>query len=192
MLAPQILSVDEAEKILGFTPLGFTYDVGHGEATAMTDRIRRLAAALDRDVERNASRSFLFVPINQDRELSFMLIQLAGELERLGRYVQVVLPAQVTGAPLDRPLRQSVDSDTSGIVLVAALPLTQDAETELLAASCDVIVLAVQAGVSTKSELRGSLRALERIQPRAVAAMVTGVMPPSPVSFHWSRRESQS
>jgi polysaccharide biosynthesis transport protein len=192
MLAPQILSADEAEKILGFTPLGYTYDLGRGEATAITDRIRRLAAALDRDVERNASRSFLFVPINQDRDLSFMLIQLASELERLGRYVQVVLPAQVTGAPLDRPLRQSVESVTNGIVLVAAVPLTQDAETELLAASCDVIVLAIQAGASTKGELRGSIRALERIQPRAVAAMVTGVLPPSPVSFPWLRKENQS
>ena len=185
MLDPHLRSANESQKLLGFPPLGYTFDPLRVEPTEVSDRMRRLAAAIERDAERNRSRTFLFLPVNQQAGLEALLVSLARELERLGHRVRVISSAR---QPVPSPeteatesLRVQVAAIASGLVLIAAPPLADDAEGELLAASCDVVVLAVLAGITTKSELRSAARTLERIQPRAVSVVVTGYDPHPPM-----------
>jgi hypothetical protein len=209
MSDPHILSAEEAEKLLGFPSIGFIYDSNLVEPAKSNGRFRRLAAAIEREVDRNASRSFLFVSINPHFELNGLLLQVAGELEALGRNVKVILSPLLTELPLintlssldaarspslseyephrSESLRDEVASVRDGIVIVGTAPLTEDAEAELLSSSCDVVILTVQAGITTRAELRASALLLEKIQPRAVSALVTSCAPNSPTPFVWPK-----
>jgi hypothetical protein len=189
MLDPHLRSANEAQKLVGFAPVGYTLDARRVGAAEVSDRLRRLATALGRDLERKGSRSFLFLPVNQHSGLDALLAALARELVALGQKVDVVSTAgRVAEATLPgngqlplESLRARIAEIRSGMVLVAAAPLSEDAEGELLATSCDVVVLAVQAGITTKAELRAALRTLEQIQPHAVSLLVTGYDPDPPL-----------
>jgi capsular polysaccharide biosynthesis protein len=204
MLDPRILSPNEAENLIGFPPLGFTYAGREGRMVESRDRVRRIAAAIERESLRNESRSFLFVPVNNAVNLAGLLQDLSIELEHLGNSVRVIgsegtqtsarSAAAAAGAGSDmrgasqdaassfgsvrRMMSQTVSE--SEFALVATPPLSDRADTELLASTCDVVVLTLEAAATTKAEFKAATKTLERIQPKAVAVMVTGYEPDPP------------
>ncbi|MGA2103254.1 MAG: hypothetical protein ABSG34_19240, partial [Candidatus Sulfotelmatobacter sp.] len=202
-LDPRVLSPDDVETVLGFAPMGVA--LASTADLAGNDHMRRLAAAIARDFERNASRSFVFVPVNGSARMSETVLGIGSELAGLGHTVEVV------GAGIQQPLVQAAAtghgvggsgnhsvprSDSFGamrsrmhdlaqrgaIVLVCAEPLSEDAETELLASSCDVVVLAIESVLTKKTELRAAIRRLEDIRPNAIAAVVTEYDPNPPLA----------
>jgi hypothetical protein len=195
---PRLLSPNEAEKILGFAPIGFTLTSVRREG--WVDRLRRLAAAIEREAERNASRSFVFVPVNSATNVAAAVAGIARELAELGHFIEVIRVeqsrAQAAGAaqvgagsvsvpPTDAPgaVRSRVRNamQRGAIVLISARPFSDDAETELLASGCDVVVLSLESCQTKKAELRATIRTLENIGPKAVAAVVTGHDPNPPM-----------
>ena len=219
---PRLLSPDEAEKILGFTPIGFTTLSSHGADA--NDHVQRIAAAIEREASRNGSCSFVFVPVNAVAPVSETVAALAGALAGLGHAVEVVggkseqLLARAATACPDSSDSGSlpVSAATSfgsvrnhardivarkGTVLISAKPFSVDPETELLVSDCDVVVLTMQSAQTTKNELQAILRTLDKIRPKAVAALVTGYdpNPPKPevrlglcyVREAWSRMKKQ-
>ena len=212
VLDPRILSPNETEKLLGFPPIGFTYAPSRVDAAKACGQLQRLAAAIERDAERNGSRSFLFVPVDSRTNLGALSTQVADELESLGHTIRVFSAPQPSasfsadanathscGAMSSRQvttnglhefasMRAELASVERGFTLVTVGPLAEDAGAELLSSSCDVVVLALQAGTTTKAALRAAARTLERIQPRAVSVVMTGYDPDPPIAaagFRW-------
>jgi capsular polysaccharide biosynthesis protein len=209
MFDPRILSPDEAEKRIGFAPLGFALAERRGRAEQARDRVRRIAVALEREGLRHGSRSFLFVPVNNAMSLTGLLEGVSEELGLIGNAVRVIgseatlPPAQLAAAAGNAGIATSVSSQDAAVsfgtvrrevgesisggayALVATPPLSEMADTELLASTCDVVILALEASKTTKAELVDATRALERIQPKAVSMIVTGYEPdpPAPPSF---------
>ncbi len=60
-------------------------------------------------------------------------------------------------------------------VLLDLPPLMVSADAEILARSADVTVLVIEAGTTTKGELKQTARALERLHPKAAAAIMNKV-----------------
>ena len=210
---PRLLSPNEVEKLLGFAPLGFTLAPSETESknvnpvfdqsvsdqlvAGQKDRLRRLAAAIERDSERNGSRSFLFVPVNADAGVAEAVGGIARELAVLGHAPEVVATAThprmaqaaTAGAGSDSTISVPVPDDsvrfgslrrrvldtmrTGAIVLIPANTFSTDAETELLASCCDVVVLTLKSALTTNAELKAAIRTLDNIHPKALAALVT-------------------
>ncbi len=197
---PRLLSPNEVEKALGFAPMGFTHAIGRGND--LNGRVQRLAVAIERDAERNASHSFVFVPVNAAAQVSETVAELADVLANLGHAVEVVgvdqPQAQAAAAGAGRSMaapfsvpgygvlgsvrnRLRETAQRGAIVLICAKPFSVDPETELLASAGDVVLLTLQCGHTKKSELQSAMRTLENIAPRAVAAVVTGYDPNPPM-----------
>lgn len=193
---PRLLSPNEAEKLLGFPPIGFTLASANREASS--DRIQRLAAAIEREFQRNASRSFVFVPVNAASRISETVIEIAGKLSDLGHSVEVVEAeqrlTQAASAAAGRAVVASFPAHESGslgsirdrvresvqrgsIALISAKTFSEDAETEILASSCDVVILTLRSAQTKKAEVQSAMRTLENIKPKAIAALVTGYDP---------------
>lgn len=198
-LDPRLHSPDEAEKLLGFAPLGFTLAPSYNGAG--NDRIRRLAAAIEREAERNNSRSFVFVPVNAAVLIEDTVEGIAHELLALGHDVKMLgqtaaarhctAGAVSAAAELHRDSAQRPFGATRSrlrglvergvIVLFSAEPFSENPETELLVSCCDVVVLALRSGETRKADVQAALRTLEDIKPRAMAALVTGHDPNPPL-----------
>lgn len=197
---PRLLSVNDVERALKFPAIGVT--LSSEKNLQDSEGIRRLAAGVARDVERNGSRSFLFVPVNAEALVTPTISALAVELARLGHEVRVIdagvqqPSAQAATAGIGhggssfstqtssfgdtrKRVRESVAQ--GALVLVPAKPLSEDAETELLASACDVVVVTVGCSHTKKAEISGLLRTLSNLQPRAVACVVTGFDPEPPL-----------
>jgi hypothetical protein len=207
MLDSRILTPDEAEKLLGFPPLGFTYCANRIDLAQRIDRVRRFAAAIEREMVRGGSRSYLFVPVNNLANVTELIVEASEALGSLGHKVRVISPDGICpesqevlvasgghsevssetcrasisdsfGAMRTEVARAAACSDA---VLVATAPFTEVGEAELLASGCDVVILVLQAGQTTKMEVKAATRTLERIQPKAVAVLVAGYEPNPPM-----------
>lgn len=207
MFDPRVLSPEEAEKRIGFPPLGFTLRGSGVRVQQSTEQLRRLAAAIERDVLRNGSRSFLFVPVNQTADAGDLIWHTAEELEALGHTVRVIASTQQL--PVEQAVGvgneassdifrhfSSADADISfgstrkaitramresEIALVATRPFVDAAESELLASTCDVVIMTLEASHTTRQEVQAATKVLERIQPKAVSMVVTGYDPDPPI-----------
>ncbi len=201
LLDPHVLTPAEAEAKMGFPPLGFTYVSGQGAKAVM--QVRRLAAAIDREAARNGSRTYQFVPADESTKMDDLLDGIAEELRTLDHSV-CVLSAE-RNIPFTYPVGagrhysslacapRMTDSDFGSLrraltlsaspnqfVLLSSGSFSTDAESELLATTSDVVVLAVQAGRTTKAQLIASAKTLQRIQPKAVALVVMEYNPNPP------------
>ncbi|MGA3106231.1 MAG: hypothetical protein ABSD53_17255 [Terriglobales bacterium] len=200
-LNPRLLSPNEVEKLLGFSPIGFT--CLSTASRAPHDSVDRLAAAIEREFTRNGSRSFVFAPVNLACSVAEPVADIARELEALGHVVQTIrsnneVPlahAAAAGGAEDAAFSRTVSAASSfgcvrdqmqsmaragSIVLVSASPLSAAAETELLASACDVLVLALRCAQTTKKELLAATRTLDHIRPKAMAVMITDYDPDPP------------
>lgn len=204
-LDQRILSPDEAEQRMGFSPLGFTCAENRKPLGQARDRVRRIAAAIERENLRNESRSFLFIPVNSAVNTASLIDDISAELIHLGHTVQVAGKTEL--APAVQAASAAAGADTvttlcsrhgaasfgavrkevtqavtaADFVLVATPPLAEGAETELLASTCDVVILTLAAAMTTRAELIAATRTLERIQPKAVSMIVTGYDPDPPM-----------
>jgi hypothetical protein len=133
--------------------------------------------------------------------ITSLLKGISGELEQLGHVTRVIgaeeaspaAQAAAAGADVIRSVSNGAGSfgavrkelsrhvSESEFALVATPALSEVADTELLASTCDVVILTLEAAKTTKAELAAATRALERIQPKAVSIMVTGYEPDPPI-----------
>ena len=74
---------------------------------------------------------------------------------------------------LSRLLRQA--TETYDIVVVDAPPILVSVDAEIIAGTADVVVLVIEAGAVTKEELRRAAKILERLNVRAISALLNKV-----------------
>lgn len=75
------------------------------------------------------------------------------------------------------------------VVLVDLPPILASVDAELVARAADVVVLVIQAEAVTKAELKSAAKALERIQPTAVAAILNRVQLETAAGFGREARD---
>ncbi|HTS32129.1 MAG TPA: hypothetical protein VMH81_39930 [Bryobacteraceae bacterium] len=68
-----------------------------------------------------------------------------------------------------------VGAESYGIVLIDLPPILLSVDAEYVARTADVVVLVVEAGRTTQAQVRRAAKALERLEPRAVAAVLNRV-----------------
>lgn len=74
---------------------------------------------------------------------------------------------------LSRLLRQA--TETYDIVVIDAPPILVSVDAEIIAGTADVVVLVIEAGSVTKEELRRAAKILERLNVRAISALLNKV-----------------
>lgn len=226
LLDPRIRSANDAERVLGFAPLGWIVERCGTESDAFaSDQLRRIAQKLDYDTRTNGTRVVVLTSSKQGEGTTTLALDLARTLGLLGlRAVAIeanarcpsprygapapgggfeqllasggdpwaaVLPATVelpdriplgaaglSLAPIAR-LDEVLAGLASGwdIVLLDAPPILLSADTEALVRSAGLVLLVIEAEALPKAVVRRALGVLERLAPRAVAAVVNRVRP---------------
>jgi Mrp family chromosome partitioning ATPase/capsular polysaccharide biosynthesis protein len=88
------------------------------------------------------------------------------------------LPETQNLAPV---LRQA--AETYSVVLVDAPPILASVDAEILACAADVVILVIEAGSVTKGELRRAAKILERLNIRAISALLNRVRRDEPTGL---------
>jgi len=65
-----------------------------------------------------------------------------------------------------------VGAESYDLVLIDLPPILLSVDAEYVARTADVVVLVVEAGATTEAQARRAAKALERLEPRAVAAVL--------------------
>jgi len=190
---PRIHAASDVEHLLGFAPMAQLPDFSEVPNEVAEECFLRLASGIDRAFkDRNLSQC-VFTGTGPGVGVTTVAARVKEMLETLGE------SAVIAGAPeTSRPapgggqhettpqeddlaaLRMLIDEvEAEGvrreIILADSVPLTASQETEHLVCSADCAIVVIEAGVTTRAQLRSVASTLQRIKAPAVGFVLNRV-----------------
>ncbi len=147
---------------------------------------QRLSAAMEHARKQAQLKSYIFTGTAPGTGVTTVVSRVRDTLEAMGRPAVVVnaseIPPQTAGASgtqepqaqanseqgsrstaLLRQVSQQAGMKDESLVLIDAAPLEISAETEYLARFADCVIVVIEAGVTTRAELRAVVQILQRL-----------------------------
>ena len=188
---PRIYLASDVEHLLGFAPIAQLPDFSEVSNEVAAEHFLRLASGIDRAFKnRNLSR-WVFTGTGPGVGVTTVATRVKEMLETLGK------SAVIAGAPKMSPpapgggqqesalrgddmptLRQLINKAEGArreIILADSAPLTGSEETEHLVCSADCAIVVIEAGVTTRAQLRSVASTLQRIKAPAVGFVLNRI-----------------
>ena len=190
---PRIHVASDVEHLLGFAPMAQLPDFSEVSNEVAEEYFLRLASGIDRAFkDRNLSHC-VFTGTGPGVGVTTVAARVKEMLENLGESAVIAgVPEMSPLAPGDgqqetalkeddlAALRKLVDEGEADavrreIVLADSAPLTASQETEHLVCSADCAIVVIEAGVTTRAQLRSVASTLQRIKAPAVGFVLNRV-----------------
>jgi succinoglycan biosynthesis transport protein ExoP len=189
-LDPRLYVASDVEQVLGFAPMAQLPDFGEVSEGVADEHLLRLSSVLEHARRRGHLKTCILTGTGPGTGTTTIATRVRALLEDIGRPAVLVdairadhAPAgQQTGAPrstqslalLQRLTDESKAQDET-LVLTDTAPLTVSAETEYLARNADCAIVVMEAGVTTRTQLRATASALQRLDVGAVGFVLNRV-----------------
>ena len=192
---PRIYVASDVEHLLGFAPMAQLPDFTEVSDEVAEEHLLRLASGIDRAFKDRKLSHCVFTGTGPGVGVTTVAARVREVLETLGK------SAVISGAPEMSPLahgsgqyettlrddnfvmfRQLIDhaeGESEGtrheIILADSAPLTGSEETEHLVRSADCAIVVIEAGVTTRAQLRSVANTLQRIKAPAVGFVLNRI-----------------
>lgn len=187
---PRLYVASDVEQVLGFAPMALLPDFREVSDAVADEHLLRLSAALEHARRCNHLKTCILTGTGPGTGTTTIATRVRALLEGIGRPAVLVdaigsadaRAGQQQGAPrstrslalLQRLSEESKAQDET-LVLTDAAPLTVSAETEYLARNADCAIVVMEAGVTTRAQLRATADALQRLDVGAVGFVLNRV-----------------
>ena len=188
---PRVYIAADVEQILGMAPMAQLADFVEVSDGVAEEQLLRLSAAIEY-ARKQGMKSCIFTGTGAGAGATTVATRVRDTLEAMGRATVLVDAAGTSAArahdsaeqapatqPGSRPaslLRQVAEETTEErLVLTDTAPLTVSAETETLARYVDCVVIVIESGVTTRTQLREVASILRRLDVAAVGFVLNCV-----------------
>jgi hypothetical protein len=181
---PRVYVGNDIEQVLGVGAMGELPDFAEVPADVSGQRMQRLANAVALACQEGSLKRCLFTGTGRGAGVTTIAVRVRESLEGAGRAATLVGASAVTGdTPGEVGLTATQEAaDESGsrqdsLILTDAAPLTESADTEYLARFADCVMVVVESGVTTRTQLLNTVSCLQRLNVGAVGFVVNRVKP---------------
>jgi hypothetical protein len=192
---PRIYVASDVEHLLGFAPMAQLPDFTEVPAEVAEEHLLRLASGIDRAFkDRNLSHC-VFTGAGPSVGVTTVAARVKEMLETLGKSAAIAGASEMSSAARDggkqeaapqeddllmlRRLINQADGEAEGvrheIIIADSEPLTASEETEHLVHSADCAIVIIEAGVTTRAQLRSVANTLQRIKAPAVGFVLNRI-----------------
>lgn len=187
----------DIERVLGFAPMAQLPDFDEVSGDVADEHLLRFAAAVEYERQRDNLKSCIFTGAAARTGVSTLVTRISSLLESMGRETVLVdsswFPTASDGPTPDesstqlisqrgarptiilRRLAEEAETAQETVILTDAAPLTVSAETEYLARYVDAVIVVVESGVTTGTELKEVAARLQRLDVPAVGFVLNRV-----------------
>lgn len=187
-LDPRVYIATDVERVLGYSPVALLPDFGEVSEAVAEELQFRLAKTLDHACQRGTLKSCMFTAVAPGAGVTTLSKRMKTMLEGMGRTVVLVdasnAPDSTTGPAAAETIKTrpevllekiTEEADERTIIFTDAAPLLTSVETEYLARFEDSAIVVIEAGVTTKAQLRESVQALQRLHVRSVGFVLNRI-----------------
>jgi uncharacterized protein involved in exopolysaccharide biosynthesis len=202
-LDPRVYIAADVERVLGFAPMAQLPDFVEVSDAVAEEHMLRLAAAIEYARKQGNLKSCIFTGTGPGTGVTTVATRVRDLLEAMGRKTVLVdasgtpsSAARASSAGSGQPgaqalvaahrgnrptalLHQMVEEESQAqgesLVLTDTAPLAVSAETEYLARFVDCAIVVVESGVTTRTQLRESAAALQRLDVAAVGFVLNRI-----------------
>jgi uncharacterized protein involved in exopolysaccharide biosynthesis len=204
LMEEKVYSTGDVVRVLGISPIAALLDPSQYPEEVEQEFFLRLAGGVESAYRRTGARSFVFTTVGTQSPKNLVL-RLAKALSRSGLKTVVLDAPVSSGGNLPKPDRDKLQAgsvneqypepaETSigkqnvgssvlileslrqyDIVLIAGESLLTSASTENLTRTCDVTVMVIKSGVSTKNQIKRAAAVLERVNVPGIAVVVSDI-----------------
>jgi hypothetical protein len=192
---PRIYLASDVEHLLGFAPMAQLPDFSEVSNEVAAEHFLRLASGIDRAFKNRNLSHCVFTGTGPGVGVTTVATRVKEMLETLGKSAVIAgapemsPPAPGGGQqesalrgddmPMLRQLTGEVEGEAEGarreIILADSAPLTSSEETEHLVCSADFAIVVIEAGVTTRAQLRSLASTLQRIKAPAVGFVLNRI-----------------
>ena len=192
---PRVYAASEVEQLLGFAPMAQLPDFDEVPDEVADEHLLRLAAGIEYASRDGGMRACIFTGTGSGAGVTTLVTRLRDALRMLGRNAVLVNASGAAPVPpqaeedawrstrstaLMQPGSETKESSPEklpkeSLVLTDAAPLTVSAEAEYMARCADCTFLVIEAGVTTREQLRAAAATLRRLNPAAVGLVLNRV-----------------
>jgi hypothetical protein len=188
---PRIYVASDVEHLLGFAPMAQLPDFNEVSNEIAEEHLLRLASGIDRAFKDRTLSHCVFTGTGPGVGVTTVADRVKEMLETLGKSAAIadapdVSPPAPGGGQQETAfcgddllmLRQLID-EAEGvrheIILADSAPLAASEETEHLVRSADCTIVVIEAGVTTRAQLRAVASTLQRIKAPAVGFVLNRI-----------------
>ncbi len=192
----------DVERVLGFAPMALLPDFNEVSIGVAEEYLLRLASSLEHARKQGSLKSCVFTGTGSGSGVSTLLNRVRAMLEAMGRPTVLVdasgvpppastpasgaqssegahglVPVKRVSRPtaLLQQMAEETETEAQSLVLTDTAPLAVSAETEYLARFVDCAIVVIEAGKTTRAELREAARTLERLDVGTVGFVLNRV-----------------
>ncbi len=190
---PRIHWPGDVERTLGFPVTGWMMEQSEAGPEFYREQAMRLASRIAQERETHGSRIFAFTAVSAGAGTTTLVVELGRALTLLG----------ISALTVEANAYRSDDRYRSGnfltvlqdaqeiysVILVDLPPILASVDAEITARNADVVMIVVEAEKSTKDALRMAARQIERLNPKAVSAVLNRVRAGAAGGFGREARE---
>jgi Mrp family chromosome partitioning ATPase len=190
-LDPRVYIAADVEQVLGMAPMAQLADFVEVSDGVAEEQLLRLSAAIEY-ARKQGMKSCIFTGAGAGAGVTTVATRVRDTLEAMGRATVLVdaagtpaarahdsaeeAPATQRGSRPTSLLRQvAEETKEERLVLTDTAPLTVSAETETLARYVDCVVIVIESGVTTRTQLREVASILRRLDVAAVGFVLNCV-----------------
>lgn len=186
-LNPKIYIAADAQQLLGFAPTATLPDFSDVSEAAASECLLRLASAIDSVCREGGIKSCIFVGTRSGAGVTTIAGRVRDALAAQGRITREaderVSPTALgleagdaddlaeenaRATALLQRVVEEVEGRRNGLVVGEAAPLTVSAGPESLVRSAACTIVVIESGVTTRAQLRETVRNLQQLNPAAV------------------------
>lgn len=186
---PRLYAASDVEQVLGFAPMAQLPDFGEVSEAVADEHLLRLSAALEHARRRDHLKNCILTATGPGAGVTTIATRVRALLEGMGRPAVLVDAMGRSASGDEQPgtarttrslallqqLAQEAKAQDESLVLTDTAPLTLSAETEYLARNTDCAIVVMEAGVTTRAQLRATAHALQRLDVGAVGFVLNRV-----------------
>lgn len=172
-LDPRIYSPGDVEAVLGYSPFSLLLHRKEASLEVMEEYLLRMAAGVESLYATRGVKTLLVTGTSAETGASSIATALALKLQQMNRD-SALLDAEAEDAAITQEDVRGL-ADQHGFLIVDAPPLLSSARAEYLARFTDAVVLVVEAGRTTRAELRRAVRLLEKVNAHGLAVVLNKV-----------------
>ncbi len=194
---PKLYAASEVEQATGFAPMAQLPDFREVPDEVAEEHLLRLAASIEHACKEGHLKSCIFTGTAPGVGVTTVAAKVRDMLEAMGRPTALVnarrTPLQASRAAatetevhagsergsrstaLLRQVSQEAGMKDGSLVLTDTAPLEISAETEYMARFADCVIVVMEAGVTTREQLRSAVQILQRLNVGTVGFVLNRV-----------------
>jgi hypothetical protein len=174
----KVYSGEDIEYMLGVEPMIELPDLAQLSNDETRELMLPLAGGIIHACPDDAQRRCIFTGTGPGSGVSAVAARTRETLEAIGRSVVLVDAAGATPEIGGDKAQDEGVAERESLILTDTAPLVSSADTEYLARFADCVIVVAESGITTREQLRNTVRSLQRLNVAAVGFVLNRVKEP--------------